>query len=115
MLDGAVPALKRCRYCGHRTGFLEDGAGPHGLGVRCDGCERHIGFLPKAFDVGGRVLGRRAEQPSLFDDEGRVGAGFVRTRRGEACTAGRRLPLFDEGDCVFGDDDSVIDDGDIPA
>ena len=72
VLDSAAPALKPCRYCGHGTGFLEEGAGPHGLSVRCDGCERHIGFLPKAFDVGGRALGKRAEQPSLFDADDSV-------------------------------------------
>lgn len=47
-LDGSLPALRPCRFCGSSDGVLEPGKGPHGKGVRCERCLRHIGWLPKA-------------------------------------------------------------------
>lgn len=46
-LDGAKPALRPCRYCGSALGYLGDPKGPHGNGVICADCDRHLGWLPK--------------------------------------------------------------------
>jgi hypothetical protein len=47
-LDSSKPALRTCRYCGHDTGVNEGPKGPHGDGIRCEACWRHLGWLPKA-------------------------------------------------------------------
>lgn len=41
-------ALQPCRYCGGRTGLVVPGTGPHGAGVKCGGCSRHLGWLPRS-------------------------------------------------------------------
>jgi hypothetical protein len=46
-LDGSKPALRPCRYCGHLHGVLQEPKPPHGQGVRCGSCDRHLGWLPK--------------------------------------------------------------------
>ena len=47
-LDGSAPARRACRYCGSVHGRLDPPKLPHGQGVRCDACGRHLGWLPKA-------------------------------------------------------------------
>lgn len=46
-LDGSKPALNQCRFCGNGEGRLSEPKGPHGCGVRCTSCERHLGWLPR--------------------------------------------------------------------
>jgi len=46
-LDGSKPALRPCRWCGSCEGRLDEPRGPHGHGIRCNGCNRHLGWLPK--------------------------------------------------------------------
>ena len=50
-LDGSLPALRPCRFCGHEGKALLYGPKPpHGMGVRCPSCERALGWLPRAKD-----------------------------------------------------------------
>ena len=37
-----------CRYCKCKQGYLISGTPVHVAGVRCSGCNRHIGWLSKA-------------------------------------------------------------------
>lgn len=46
-LDGSLPALRPCRWCKADAGYVLPPKGPHGEGVRCAECERHLGYLPK--------------------------------------------------------------------
>lgn len=48
-LDGSAPALKHCRFCGCPDGVLQPERPPHGRGVRCADCNRHLGWLPKGW------------------------------------------------------------------
>lgn len=48
-LDGSAPALKPCRYCRHGWGAVQFPRPPHGHGIICKGCKRHIGWLPKSY------------------------------------------------------------------
>jgi len=34
-----------CRYCGVIDSVIIEGKGPHLLGLKCTGCERHNGWL----------------------------------------------------------------------
>ena len=45
-LDGSLPALRPCRWCGHNEGVKTGPKGPHHDGVRCANCLRHLGWLP---------------------------------------------------------------------
>lgn len=45
-LDGSKPALKPCRWCGSQWGYHTGPTGPHHDGIRCNDCERHLGWLP---------------------------------------------------------------------
>lgn len=49
-LNGSFPALKQCRFCNHYLGYLTGPIPPHSNGVRCADCNRHLGWLPPAFD-----------------------------------------------------------------
>lgn len=51
-LNGSRPALRQCRYCGSTLGYIGEAKGPHGNGVICADCERHLGWLPKAKPAG---------------------------------------------------------------
>lgn len=51
-LDSSFPALRPCRFCGHKTGVLTGPTDLHAEGVRCEKCHRHIGWLPASFSEG---------------------------------------------------------------
>lgn len=48
-LDGSFPALRPCRFCGGTHGYLTGPKAPHRDGVRCNDCNRLLGWLPPAF------------------------------------------------------------------
>lgn len=37
-----------CRYCGGESVRLTEAKGPHGSGVTCNDCDKHLGWMPKA-------------------------------------------------------------------
>ncbi len=45
-LDSSIPALRPCRYCGGGFGLVDSAKGPHGNGILCSACLRHIGWTP---------------------------------------------------------------------
>lgn len=49
-LDGSKPALRPCSRCASRAGLLLPAKPPHGEGVRCATCGKHLGWLPKPRD-----------------------------------------------------------------
>jgi hypothetical protein len=50
-LDGSIPALKPCRFCGSETGFAGEAVGPHNSKVYCAECKKQLSWLPKWFDT----------------------------------------------------------------
>lgn len=58
LLDGSMPAVPAPPEGGHGWGLIVIGSGPHGVGVRCDCCDRHLGWLP-----------REVEEEPIIDDE----------------------------------------------
>lgn len=47
-LDWLAGAFRPCRWCDGTVGVLTDGKGEHRAGIRCQGCERHLSWLPKS-------------------------------------------------------------------
>lgn len=55
-LDGSKPALRPCANCTSTSGLLLQPKPPHGPGVRCAACGRHLGWLPKPPERGSEVI-----------------------------------------------------------
>ena len=45
VLDQDSGSLKPCRYCGCCEGNIRPGSGPHRAQIRCNGCDRGLGWL----------------------------------------------------------------------
>lgn len=45
VLNGDRPPLAPCRFCGTCEGRIRPGKGPHLAQIRCNGCDRSLGWL----------------------------------------------------------------------
>lgn len=45
VLDQQTAPLSPCKYCGCCEGNIRPGVGPHKAQVRCNGCDRGLGWL----------------------------------------------------------------------
>lgn len=49
--NGAFEIERNCKYCGSLGMALSEGKGPHSIGLKCKGCERHNGWLSGPYSL----------------------------------------------------------------